>query len=155
MFTDLLNSLDVNRLAYQDMPNIRKIELMEWYLKNRCDHTHAREEYRVDHYFKSGYYIRALHIPAGQLLIGELHKQTHYDYLAKGLFYIMSNDGVYMREAPFFSKNPPGVKKMGYAYTDVIYCNIHKTDKTDIDEIEKEMVVNSDLSWIEGLLCHG
>lgn len=34
----------------------------------------------------------------------------------------------------------PGVKRAGHALEDCLCINVHRTDKTDLDEIEEELV---------------
>jgi Glu-tRNA(Gln) amidotransferase subunit E-like FAD-binding protein len=52
----------------------------------------------------------------------------------------------------------PGVKRIGYAETDVTFITVHKTSNTEIDDIEDELVSDTfeeyeqqlllgDLSW--------
>jgi hypothetical protein len=45
-----------------------------------------------------------------------------------------------------------GIKKLGYAHTDVLCTTFHRTDLTDIDEIEKELFDDGNIDWVEGIM---
>ena len=46
-------------------------------------------------------------------------------------------------KAPFTFVSKPGVKRMGLAHTDTVFTTIHATDKTDVSELEADLVVST------------
>jgi len=90
----------------------------------------------VTHRFAPGLYIREIFIPAGTLLTSAIHKTEHPFVLAQGRIAVISeNEGQVIYEAPHVGITQPGTRRALFAQTDVVWVTIHKTDKTDIDEI--------------------
>lgn len=96
----------------------------------------------VIHHFSPGIYARELRMPAGIVLTGKIHKTEHLCIL-NGDIDIMSEDGGgrFTGYHTFVSK--PGVKRIGRTYADTVFTTIHATDKTDIEELELELVVET------------
>jgi len=97
-------------------------------------------EMPVKHHFIDGVYMRELFIPAGTLLTGKIHNKENFSILASGTLRITNGTDSMIISAPHVMSDKPGIKRMGYAETDVVFINVIKTDLTDIDEIEKELV---------------
>ena len=139
-----------DQLGIAEYQNRQKIELLEWYLKQLPQAKNMRD-YDYIHTFADGVYTRTIHIPAGDLVIGYVHKTRHWNYLIKGHASIVCDDTLYDEHGPFCFESPAETKKAVYAHTDVIYATRHYTDKTNLDEIMQDTVYDSDLSWIEVL----
>lgn len=92
------------------------------------------------HHFADGMYLREQHIPAGTVIVGKIHKKEHFFILAKGQMQVTGDDGVKTLTAPAIFCGRPGSKRAGYAHTDCVVLNVHKTNSTDIDEIEAEVI---------------
>ena len=114
------------------MPQILAIE--DW-MRNL-----PQVEMPVKHHFINGVYLRELFIPAGTLLTGKIHNKENFSILAQGTLRITNGTESKIISAPYITSDKPGIKRMGYAETDVVFINVIKTDLTDIDEIEKELV---------------
>jgi len=97
-------------------------------------------EMPVKHHFINGVYLRELFIPAGTLLTGKIHNKENFSILASGTIRITNGTDSMIISAPHVMSDKPGIKRMGYAETDVVFINVIKTDLTDIDEIERELV---------------
>ena len=98
----------------------------------------------VTHYqTDNGLYGRALFIPRGCVLTGKIHKHSHISTLIEGELSIMTERGVERITAPFVLVSQPGVKRAAYAHKDSIWLTVHKTENTEIDKIEEELVTNS------------
>jgi len=102
--------------------------------------THT-EEFEVDHKFAEGMYIRQLIIPVGGLVVGKRHRHKTLNILLKGKMIIHDGNTSIEIEAPFMVESLPYTKKAGYALEDSIWCNIHVTNETDLDKIEKEFII--------------
>src|SRR6185369_5049805 len=84
-------------------------------------------EIPVIHHFSYGVYAREIHIPAGTLLTGEIHKYENLNFLLKGDISVMTETGVVRVQAPFTIVSPPGTKRIALAHTDCIWTTIHGT----------------------------
>ena len=94
----------------------------------------------VRHFFADGLYLREVFNPAGEVIVTKIHKVEHPFFLMKGTMSILTEDGEQRISAPFYSITKPGTKRIIYAHTDCILITVHATDKTDIDEIEKDVI---------------
>lgn len=95
----------------------------------------------TSHHFAGGVYLREMHCPAGATIVGKVHKHPHFFILAAGEMTI-TGDGCPARivKAPAIISATPGTKRAGYAHTDCICLNVHRTDNTDLDAIEFELI---------------
>ena len=98
---------------------------------------------KVVHHFSRGLYARELHIPAGTVLTGKIHKTEHICTISEGEIGIMDEHSHGLFKAPITFISKPGVKRMGLAHTDTIFTTYHVTDKTDISELEADLVVST------------
>jgi hypothetical protein len=97
----------------------------------------------VRHIFGPGVYIREVHLPAGIFAIGHHQKKPHMNVLVKGSVRILNEHGEWQTlEAPLTYVGKPG-RKVGYVFEDVIWHNIYATEKTDVDELEREFLDKS------------
>lgn len=102
----------------------------------------------VDH-FSYGVYARELHIPAGTLLTGEIHRLENLNILSKGRISVLTEDGVKEVEAPFTVVSPPGTKRIAYAHTDCIWTTVHGTFEKDIDKIKTFFIATSEQDYLD------
>jgi len=100
-------------------------------------------ELETIHHFAPGLYARELHIPAGVLLTGKIHKTEHLNILAKGRIEISNMGESKQMIAPHTFVSPPGTKRAGYAHEDSVWITIHATEETDIKKLEDNLVTNS------------
>lgn len=94
----------------------------------------------TDHYFSGGMYCRRLWRPAGTLIVGKVHKAPHFFLCAKGEIIAWSEKGMRKLAAGDVIESQPGTKRVTLAMTDAIGITIHKTDLTDLDAIEAELI---------------
>jgi len=94
----------------------------------------------VKHYQVDGVYVRSMFIPAGTILTGNIHNFENIAILAQGTIRVSNGTDSYILTAPHVMVDKPGVKRIGYAETDVTFITVHKTANTEIDDIEKELV---------------
>jgi len=97
-------------------------------------------ELETEHYFSGGMYCRKLIRPAGTLIVGKVHKQAHFFLCAKGEIIAWSENGMKTLKAGDIIESKPGTKRVTLALSDAIGITFHKTDKTDLDEIEAELI---------------
>jgi mannose-6-phosphate isomerase-like protein (cupin superfamily) len=106
-------------------------------------------ELETEHYFSDGMYCRKLIRPAGTLIVGKVHKKDHFFLCAKGEIIAWSESGMRHLKAGDVICSKPGTKRVTYAVTDAIGITFHKTDKTDLDEIEKELIEPSEIALFD------
>ena len=94
----------------------------------------------VEHYQIDGVYARSMFIPAGTILTGKIHNFESIAILAKGRIRITNGTESYIISEGHIMVDKPGVKRLGYAETDVIFITVHRTDNIEIEAIEKELV---------------
>jgi len=106
----------------------------------------------VEHYQIDGVYARSMFIPAGTILTGKIHNFESIAILAKGRIRITNGIDSYIISEGHIMVDKPGVKRLGYAETDVIFITVHRTDNTEIEAIEKELVSASFEEYEQQLL---
>jgi quercetin dioxygenase-like cupin family protein len=97
-------------------------------------------ELATEHCFSPGMYMRKVFRPAGTLIVGKVHKEPHFFLCAKGEIIAWTENGMKRLQAGDVVESKPGTKRVTLAMTDAIGITIHRTDKTDLDEIEAELI---------------
>jgi hypothetical protein len=94
----------------------------------------------LKHSFADGCYIREIFMPAGQIIVSKIHKKLHPYFILKGKVSILTDNGVKHLEAPYSGMTKPGTKRVLYIHEDTVFVTVSVTDKTDIKEIEDEVI---------------
>ena len=97
----------------------------------------------VRHFFADGLYIREIFNPANEVIVTKIHKIEHPFFLMQGTMTMLTEDGEQRISAPFYSITKPGTKRIIYAHTDCIFITVHATNKTDVEEIEKDVIAKN------------
>ena len=97
-------------------------------------------DFPTEHFFVPGMYCRVMTMQAGVTFVGKVHKFEHFFILAKGEIVITVGDEVTRLKAPHVIASKGGVKRAGHVIENCMCITVHKTDKTDLDEIEKEVI---------------
>ena len=108
------------------------------------------ENYVINHHFAGGVYAREMHIPAGHVVVGKIHKQENLHFLSKGSATVITEEGgVEEVQAGVMMKSPKGVKRLLITHADTIWTVLHATDETDVDKIEADVIAKkySDIGW--------
>jgi len=103
-------------------------------------------ELQTEHYFSGGMYCRKLIRPAGTLIVGKVHKKDHFFMCAQGQIIAWSEKGMVTLNAGDVICSKAGTKRVTLAVTDAIGITIHKTSKTNLDRIEKELIEPDELA---------
>jgi quercetin dioxygenase-like cupin family protein len=119
-----------------------EIHALEELMMSLPDDEKENIEELTSHFFAPGVYARMFLIKKGDVAIGKIHKTEHLNIICKGKVRVSTEDGPMIIEGPFVMNARPGVKKAVYALEDTWWINIHPTDKTDPDEIEKDVIAN-------------
>lgn len=106
-------------------------------------------ELPTEHYFAGGMYCRKVFRPAGTTIVGKVHKKAHLFLCAKGQILAWSETGMRTLNAGDVVESQPGTKRVTYAVEDSIGVTFHVTDKTDLDDIESELVEPDELALFD------
>jgi len=97
-------------------------------------------ELQTEHYFSQGMYCRKLTRPAGTLIVGKVHKKDHFFMCAMGEIIAWTENGMKKLLPGDIIESKSGTKRVTFAVSDAIGITIHRTDKTDLNEIEIELI---------------
>lgn len=103
-------------------------------------------EYHTVHRFARGLYIRELHVKAGVLSTGKIHKYEHVGMLLKGVRDMVIDGQVRTVTAPYTVVVKAGEKLACYTWEDAIYATVHLNpdDERDIPTLEKRLTCDSE-----------
>ena len=103
------------------------------------------------HHFADGMYARELFRPADTLIVGKVHKREHFYIVLSGEVTIVG-DGYRERvKAPRIFVSKPGTKRAVYAHEDSICMTVHRTNETDLDKIEAELIQEDPTAMYDSL----
>ena len=95
------------------------------------------------HALENGMYARTIYLEAGTVLTGAVHKTDHIN-IVYGDISVTTDEGVKRITGYQVITTKAGMKRAGYAHAATAWTTICKTDKTDLNEIEDELVENAD-----------
>lgn len=133
--------------SHEEIHRIKEVMLASDGAIDLSDHTF--------HHFADGVYGRELRIPAGVALVGKMHRYSTLNILAEGELAVTTPDGPKIIKSPSIFVSPPGTEKIGYAITDCVFLNVHASKETDLEKLEKELIVPDELSIGGGSKCLG
>jgi quercetin dioxygenase-like cupin family protein len=103
----------------------------------------------TDHYFSGGMYCRRVFRPAGTLIVGKVHKKDHLFLCAMGEIIAWTEGGMKRLNAGDVVESKAGTKRVTLAVSDAIGITFHRTNETDLDEIEKELIEPDELALFD------
>ncbi|CAB5212663.1 hypothetical protein UFOVP188_40 [uncultured Caudovirales phage] len=103
----------------------------------------------TEHYFSGGMYCRRVFRQAGTLIVGKVHKKDHLFLCAMGEIIAWTEGGMKRLKAGDVVESKAGTKRVTLAVSDAIGITFHKTDETDLDEIEKELIEPDELALFD------
>jgi hypothetical protein len=138
------------------LSNIEKIELAEYFLKNYFEGSEqTAKELPLEHFICNKTYTRQITLPKDMLLTGKVHNFDHVSILSKGDVSVMTLDGVNRIKAPATWISKAGTKRLIYVHEETIWSTIHHSEHTTVEDLQNELVHESDLSWIQPNLLEG
>lgn len=95
------------------------------------------------HRFTPGLYSRTIYMPAGQIITSKIHKTEHQFIVSAGrcVVYTEGVDDWVTITAPFVGTTKPGTRRLLAIIADTIWTTFHPTDTTDLEELERELLV--------------
>ncbi|HHT9147126.1 MAG TPA: hypothetical protein ACFYD4_15850 [Candidatus Wunengus sp. YC61] len=97
----------------------------------------------LKHTFATGLYIREITMPKGALLTSKIHKVTHPYFVLRGDVSVITEKGMVRIQAPYSGITLAGTKRALYIHEETVWVTVHKTDETDLEKIEEEIIAKS------------
>jgi len=96
-----------------------------------------------EHLFADGMVVRTLIIPAGQVVVGAMHRHEHPVFLLRGEATINTDKGMERIRGPRKWVSPAGAKRALVTHTECEFVTIHlnPTNTQDLVAIEDEIMV--------------
>lgn len=93
----------------------------------------------LSHWLAPGIYAREIHLPAGTLVVGKIHRHRHFNIISKGKISCYTEFGMEHHTAPASFISEAGTKRVVYTHEDAIWTTIHPnpTDETDVSKLEE------------------
>lgn len=111
--------------------------------------TPEHEVAQAGHFLSPGIYVRVLRMPAGLRVVGKRHAQEHISIVSCGRATVMTEEGRQEIVGPCEFISPAGTKRFVWVHEDMVWSTIHRTDKTDIHEVEADLIMTEDPRRIE------
>ena len=107
-------------------------------------------ELKTHHVFTPGLYTRTMFAPKGTILTSKIHKTEHPFVISQGRALVYTEDsGTIDMQAPYMGVTKPGTRRVLEILEDCIWSTFHVTEKTDVDEIETDIIEAHDFSHSE------
>ncbi len=92
------------------------------------------------HYYADGMYARVLFRTAGTLIVGKQHKKQHFYAVITGRVQVVGDVEVKEFGPGTVLVSEPGTKRAVLALEDSICMTVHRTNKKNLNKIEKELI---------------
>lgn len=96
--------------------------------------TQPQVECPVEHAYCAGIYARTMHIPAGTVLTGAVHKHESFFVVRRGRIAVTTDQGTKVLEAGDQLVSPAGCKRAGLALEDTVVTTYHANPTDERDE---------------------
>jgi len=117
-------------------------------------HAVPPETCPVKHHFAPGSYGREMTLPEGLVVVGKIHKHAHVNVISKGRVLVFTEqEGLLELAAPLTFISSPGTKRAVMVLEETVWTTVHVTDKTDLAEIEREVIATDFEEADHDLVC--
>lgn len=104
----------------------------------------------LEHQFINGLYVRMVRLPAGMTFTTKIHKKKHPFFLMSGRCRVVTAEGFEILEGPMMGVTEPGTKRLMHIEEEVVWYTVHRTDKTNPQDVEEEVIAKNFLEVEEG-----
>ena len=126
----MINTIEITKVPTTEQINALQVEMSKM----------PQAKLETEHYFSGGMYCRKVIRSANTLIVGKIHKKAHFFLCAKGEIIAWTEKGMKTLKAGDIVESQPGTKRVTFAVEDSIGITFHVTDKTDLNEIEAELI---------------
>ena len=95
---------------------------------------------QLTHVFAPGAYARTIVLPKGIVVVGKIHKHAHLNVVSSGSVSVVTEFGRMDITGPHIFTSQAGSKRALYVHEETVWTTIHLTEKTDLDDIESEII---------------
>ena len=147
MDTDLANIEEERQMRVARRRQIHEFEgalrQLPGAVSQRLSGTYENDLCPLTHTIIDGIYSREIFIPKGVAIVGEIHRTGFINFMLRGELALTTAESSEVRflKAPTYMASEPGIQKVAYALEDTTWVTVHRTDKTDIKEIEQDLIV--------------
>jgi len=100
------------------------------------------DKFPLTHHFAPNLYGREMFLPAGNVVVGKIHKHAHLNIIAKGKVSVSTEEGPKEYTGPCVFTSYAGTKRAVNVIEDTIWITVHCTDKTELGAIEHELIAS-------------
>lgn len=97
----------------------------------------------TEHSLSGGVYARTIYLDAGCVLTGATHKKDHINIVV-GDITVTTDKGPLRLTGHHVLETKAGAKRAGVAHAKTVWTTVCATDKTDLHEIEDDLVLEAD-----------
>lgn len=142
-----LGMVFMEKIKKGDSSVLIRMKIMEFQsqLEGMLDKMNLPElpEHRLVHSFADGAYVREITIPAGQLIIGRIHKHSHVNYISRGrVTCVTESKGVEELVGPCTMISPAGTKRVLFTHEETVWTTVHVTNATTVEDAERDAVTD-------------
>jgi len=134
------DNTELLKRIFGDLQSQKYIDVVRDVQKQIQDHAELIDV-PVEHHFAPGVYMRQMNAKAGTVVVSKMHRTEHMNVLLSGSLTIATENGIEYLKAPAVIKSMPGTKRIGYFHEDTSWMTVHPTDSTDLEEIERQVIV--------------
>ena len=121
---------------------IKTFQGVEGVAKHNTEQMQA--EFPLKHTFENGFYTREIFMPKGSLVVSFIHTQDHPSFFMSGEMSLVMDTGEVKRiKAPLTVHTKVGTQRVAYMHEDCTWVCVYKTDKTTVEEAEKEIYTDN------------
>lgn len=117
------------------LPTLSAIESLQALIS-----TCKQLDLKTEHYFCDGMYLRTLWRPKDTLIVGKMHRKDHLYMVVFGDVTVTWEGFRERMQGPRILICKPGTKRAVYAHEDSLCLTVHRTQETDLERIESELV---------------
>lgn len=93
------------------------------------------------HHFQPGVYVRTVHMRAGDLIVGKVHKKDHICIISAGSALVISEEfGPVEITAPAIFTSKAGAFRTLFVKEDMVWTTVHNTQFSTQEEVEAELL---------------
>lgn len=136
-----------DRKSFDPLKNVPREKVEE--LQRAASRLPQVDTMQTEHYFAGGMYCRRVFLAAGTMAVSKVHKSEHLFVGCIGNLQVWGEGEFYVISPGDIRKSEIGTKRIVYAPHDVVVLTIHKTDKIDLNELEKELIEDDETALLD------
>jgi hypothetical protein len=113
------------------------------------DTGNGESNMETQHAFAGGMYCRRFFIPAGMLIVSKVHKTEHLFIGCSGRLVVVGQGERFVLTSGGVVPSPVGTKRVVFSETDCVVMTVHKTDVTNVADLEAEIMEPDPLSLFD------